>query len=208
MGSEADVIAKIDALERDYIDECVDWQMTDSPAAHTEHGGHGYHLGPSWQQVYGDAPHLPPVPQDETIPNWAQLYGVPDHMLPRAPAWQVTCHNPRPRPPVPPALWVIDSADMVLHHHSATVQTSVYRLGLRFYHHPMRIDVHFRIDDERVDMLLPAGCVALYTIGNVGGTGWNVRLEKTAANPPIKAVLYGDGRPEHHVPARLAAPGE
>lgn len=208
MGSEADVVAKIDALERDYIDECVDWQMTDSPAAHTEHGGrlydgpgwrdlidvHGYHpgvvVGSNWGQVYADAPNLPPF-----LP--------PDYM-----PYQITRHNPGPRPAVPPALWVIDSADMVLHHHSATVQTSVYRLGLRFYHHPMRIDVHFRIDDERVDMLLPAGCVALYTIGNVGGTGWNVRLEKTAATPPIKAVLYGDGRPEHHVPARLAAPGE
>lgn len=37
MGSEADVVAKIDALERDYIDEVVNWQLADSPAAHTEH---------------------------------------------------------------------------------------------------------------------------------------------------------------------------
>jgi hypothetical protein len=39
MNPESDVIAKIDALERDYIDDRVDWQMTDSPAAHVEHGG-------------------------------------------------------------------------------------------------------------------------------------------------------------------------
>lgn len=31
------MVAKIDALERDGIDEVVDWQLTDSPAAHTEH---------------------------------------------------------------------------------------------------------------------------------------------------------------------------
>lgn len=36
---EAAVIAAIDALERDAIDELVDWQMTDSPAAAAEHGG-------------------------------------------------------------------------------------------------------------------------------------------------------------------------
>lgn len=31
------MVAKIDALERDGIDEVVDWQLTDSPAAHAEH---------------------------------------------------------------------------------------------------------------------------------------------------------------------------
>lgn len=36
---EAGVIAAIDALERDAIDELVDWQMSDSPAAVAEHGG-------------------------------------------------------------------------------------------------------------------------------------------------------------------------
>lgn len=33
---EAGVIAAIDALERDDIDELVDWQMADSPAANTD----------------------------------------------------------------------------------------------------------------------------------------------------------------------------
>jgi hypothetical protein len=35
---EADVIAAIDALERDEVDDLVDWQMADSPAARAEHG--------------------------------------------------------------------------------------------------------------------------------------------------------------------------
>lgn len=35
---ETDVIAAIDALERDGIDELVDWQMSDSPAARAERG--------------------------------------------------------------------------------------------------------------------------------------------------------------------------
>jgi hypothetical protein len=39
---EADVIAAIDALERDEIDELVDWQMSDSPAAHVQHGFKGF----------------------------------------------------------------------------------------------------------------------------------------------------------------------
>lgn len=39
---EAAVIAAIDALERDDIDELVDWQMSDSPAAHTEGVGGGF----------------------------------------------------------------------------------------------------------------------------------------------------------------------
>lgn len=34
--AEADVISAIDALERDGIDELVDWQMSDSPAANTD----------------------------------------------------------------------------------------------------------------------------------------------------------------------------
>ncbi|WP_197507990.1 hypothetical protein, partial [Mycobacterium sp. 1245801.1] len=36
---EAAVIAAIDALERDEVDELVDWQMSDSPAAHVQNAG-------------------------------------------------------------------------------------------------------------------------------------------------------------------------
>lgn len=42
MNPEAGVLATIDALERDTVDEIVDWQMTSSPAARVE--GKGFHF--------------------------------------------------------------------------------------------------------------------------------------------------------------------
>lgn len=54
MTAEASVIAAIDALERDGIDDLVDWQMSESPAAEVEHGDAGWvvhraHPGAPWR---------------------------------------------------------------------------------------------------------------------------------------------------------------
>lgn len=77
MNPEADVIAAIGELERDAVDDLVDWQMTDSPAAHADREW-SWEWGPA---VGACARRLPPDPLTEVdLAAW----GVPHATLMRA----------------------------------------------------------------------------------------------------------------------------
>lgn len=52
---EAGVIAAIDALERDGVDDLVDWQMNDSPAAVAERGHRFPGVAELCDRLYGSS---------------------------------------------------------------------------------------------------------------------------------------------------------